>query len=216
MWSNGNSNWVHQSLTSEQVDTSQAKPIADLWNSLGVYSGTYRPDFVVFDKYERDAFDAYGIGYLWNQRALNNYMEMVRLVSIRLSDAPVMLWQIPGGHLQAASSDPDTRTSNASTECDYFFGNSLLAADQSNMKQYILNTLLPQAIYGTTSVQTYLTRDGQDWSVGHMNTARNARVFAILWGGGSTTSVGVYPTNDGGWLADRIKEFFQDPVMVLD
>jgi len=212
VWSNGTSNWVHQDLTSQEIDSAQAEPIADLWSLLYVYNGTYKPDFVVFDKYEMDSIAAASIGYFWNQRDIGNYLEFVRLLSGRLGNVPAMLWQVPGGHLQVSSGDMDSRDSHCSTECDFFLGGSLAQPNLSNLKSYILNTLLPAGIYGTTSVQTYLTQNGQDWSSSHLALAKNSRVFAILWGGGQTTSVGTFPSDDGGYLASRIAAYYLNPL----
>ncbi len=212
VWSNGNANWVHQDLTEQQIDDSQAAPVAQLWGALGVYDGDYAPHFLVFDKYERDAIQAAAIGYFWNQRDLKNFLSFVGLVSNHMDNIPVMLWQIPGGHLQTATGDVDLRNDNCSTECDFFFGNTLAASDMSNLKAYILSTVLPTGIYGTASIATYLTQDSQDWSKSHLALARDLNVFAILWGGGSTTSVGSIFTDDGGYLANQIKEYYEAPV----
>lgn len=211
VWSINSSNWVHQDLSAQQVADNYSAPVADLWNALGVYNGTYRPDFVVFDKYERDAASETGIGYLWNQRDLNNYMSFAKSISDKLGNYPVMLWQIPGGHMQLASEDVDTRENHGSTEPDYFFGDSNLKPDLSNVKSYFINIVLPSQIYGTSSIKTYLTQNSQDWTKGHMDVAKNSRVFSILWGGGDTTSIGKVGADDNGWLAGKVVEYYKNP-----
>jgi len=213
VWSTGSANWVHSNLTDAQIKTSYASPVATLWNQLGVYSGTYRPDFVVFDKYEMDATAAAGIGYLWNQRDLDNYLSFVRQISESLGNSPVMLWQIPGGHLQKTSGDVDTRGSHGSTEPDYFFGDSALKSDLSNVRPYILNLSLASGVYGFQgSAREYLTQNSQDWTAGRMSKARDCHVFSILWGGGQTTSVGTVGADDSGWLSSKIIEYYKNPV----
>lgn len=211
IWSTGSANWVHQDLSGQQVGDNYSALIADLWNALGVYNGTYRPDFVVFDKYERDAASETGIGYLWNQRDLNNYMTFVKAISDKLGNYPVMLWQMPGGHMQLTSGDVDTRENHGSTEPDYFFGDSNLQPDLSNVKSYFMNIVLPDGIYGTTSMKTYLTQNSQDWTKSHMDVAKNSRVFSILWGGGDTTSIGKVGADDNGWLAGKVIEYYKNP-----
>ncbi|GEM_PF-2045807 len=211
VWSISSSNWVHQDLSAQQVADNYSAPVADLWNALGVYNGTYRPDFVVFDKYERDAASEVGIGYLWNQRDIANYMNFTKSISDKLGNYPVMLWQIPGGHMQLASGDVDPRENHGSTEPDYFFGDANLKPDLSNVKSYFLNLAMPLSPYGTTSVKTYLTQNNQDWTKGHMDVAKDSRVFSILWGGGDTTSIGKVGADDNGWLANKVIEYYKNP-----
>ncbi|MHC9541107.1 MAG: cellulose binding domain-containing protein [Vulcanimicrobiota bacterium] len=212
VWSTGSANWVHNSLTDAQIKSSYATPVSTLWNQLGVYNGTYRPDFVVFDKYEMDATAAAAIGYLWNQRDLGNYMTFVKQISDSLGNKPVMLWQIPGGHLQKTSNDVDTRGSHGSTEPDYFFGDADLQPNLSNVQPYILNLSLPGGSYNFQgSAKEYLTQNNQSWTAGHMAKARDCRIFSILWGGGQTTSVGTVGANDNGWLSGKLIEYYRSP-----
>lgn len=117
-----------------------------------------------------------------------------------LGDIPVMLWQIPGGHLQIQGGI-DTRESHGSTAPNYFFGDGWLEPDLSNLKAYI-----PQ------ETKDYLLQDGYDWtSSNNMLKARESNVFPILWGGGNTTSVGKFPSDDGGWLSEKVLEYSQNP-----
>ncbi|MCP3968187.1 MAG: hypothetical protein GY750_00675 [Lentisphaerae bacterium] len=214
VWSGNSSNFVHNDMSTTEIVNNYSAPVADLWNALGVYNGTYKPDFVVFDKYEMDATAAYGIGYLWNQRDLDNYLIYVNGISTQLGNSPVMLWQIPGGHLQTVG-EIDTRDNHGSTEPDYFFGSSNLKSDLSNVKSYFLNLVLQQGAYNFSgTAQEYLTRNDQDWTIGNLEKARESKVFSILWGGGQTTSVGTFPTDDGGWLAQKIINYYKSPTFL--
>jgi hypothetical protein len=129
------------------------------------------------------------------------------------------MWQEPGGHLQIVG-DVDPRTSNASTCPDYFFGDPLLEADLSNLKPYLLAVTLGLPYVFTSgvphTVPGYLAMDGYDWTRdnGRLQRAAAGHVFAILWGGGNTTSVGVFPHDDGGWLAGKIIRYYAAPVPV--
>ena len=67
---------------------------------MEVYNGKYKPDFLVFDRYEMDDSAAYGVGYWYNARDWNNYLTFVQQISSGLGNQPVMLWQIHGGHIQ--------------------------------------------------------------------------------------------------------------------
>ena len=59
----------------------------------------------------------------------------------------------------------------------------------------------------------YMTMNGYNWSKdnGNLNVAANANVFAILWGGGQTQSVGTFPINDNGWLANKLINYYKNP-----
>lgn len=50
------------------------------------------------------------------------------------------------------------------------------------------------------------------WQTNNLQQAASSNVFAILWGGGNTTSVGSFPSDDGGWLANKINNYYKNPV----
>lgn len=112
--------------------------------------------------------------------------------------------------------DVDQRTNHASTEPDFFFGD--VANPLNNLQSYITNVQLTPSIYGTTSITTYLSMNttgnanNYTWTNSNLQQAANSHVFAILWGGGNTTSVGSFPSDDGGWLASKIIAYYKSPV----
>lgn len=218
LWGIGSANWVHANYTSSNLQTEIANPTAATIVSTSAYSGNYIPDFLVFDKYEMDAIPgATAIGYLYNSRDWTNVLAYVKSISETLGTIPVMLWQIPGGHLQQVG-DIDTRNSNGSTEPDFFFGDTYNPL--TNLKPYITAIQLPSSIYGTTNISTYLSMDelgntgDYTWSLSNLSQAADSHVFAILWGGGNTTSVGSFPSDDGGWLANKIINYYKNPTPI--
>jgi hypothetical protein len=215
LWGIGSSNWVHKNYSNETLKSQIADPTAALIISSGTYDPHYLPDFIVFDKYEMDALPgAVGSGYLYNARDLSNLLLYVKNISESLGSIPVMLWQIPGGHLQIKN-DVDTRNEHGSTEPDFFFGD--MQNPIPNLKPYITNISLPASIYGITNISNYLSMNETGgntytWQAPHLIQAVNSHVFSILWGGGNTTSVGVFPSNDNGWLANQIIRYYQNPI----
>lgn len=214
--------WIHQARTQSQLITEHVTTELEFLDKMQVYKNSeYRPNFLVFDKYERDIFDRNGQGgsyvaggYLYNAVDLNVYMQLVKEVGKGLNNIPVMLWQIPGGHLQITN-DADPRDDHASTEPDYFFGDNKLAADLKNLKPYIdgplnANTYNVSELPNVKTVVDYLNicPNGETncWQTGHMNLVKQANVFAILWGGGSTTGIAGTPlvADDNGWLFAKI------------
>ncbi len=78
------------------IRTAQGTAIANFINELGVYSGEYAPDFIAFDKFERDCFSPDALAhYAWNATCWFNYLGMVKHAAKALRK-PAMLWQIPG------------------------------------------------------------------------------------------------------------------------
>ncbi len=216
VWGVGSANWVHKNMSNDTLNATIISPTLETIQQVGMYKKPYPADFIVFDKYEMDAIpSATGVGYLFNARDWMNMLHYVKGISEGLNNLPVMLWQIPGGHLQQ-NDDVDTRQQNGSTEPDFFFGDTYNPLD--NLKTYILSLSLAHSIYGVEKIIDYLSMDingqmGQyHWQNSHLMDAKNSHVFAILWGGGNTTSVGVFPSDDGGWLASKIKHYYEQPM----
>ena len=73
VWNPGSANWLHADLTHAEVKSTITTPTSELWHNLQVYSGHYKPDFVVFDKFERDPIPAATkAGFTWNARDWDN------------------------------------------------------------------------------------------------------------------------------------------------
>ncbi|MCE7506349.1 hypothetical protein LZG75_08855 [Polynucleobacter sp. IMCC30063] len=72
-----------------------------------------------------------------------------------------------------------------------------------------------QVTYQQYLMQYQLKSNNYDWSKdnGKLKLAAQNNVFAILWGGGQTTSViqNFSNNNDNGWLAGKIKAYFTNP-----
>ncbi|WP_150468326.1 hypothetical protein [Francisella sp. SYW-9] len=212
VWNVNSANWVHKYSNYEQIKSEITDPTLNLWDDIGVYSGEYKPDFLVFDKYEMDALPAAaGIGYLWNQRDWKNYLMYVQQMSQGLDGVPVMLWQMPGGHLQITDSKY-SGYSHGSTAPDFFFGDDRLKPNLSNVEEYIQNIVLPSSAYqcgDSCGAVQYLNKYNANWHTNHLSLAAHSNVFAILWGGGQTTSVGTFPLAGGGsdWLASKVNNY---------
>ena len=198
LWSPGSSLWIHDGHSDDYIKNNIAQGTVDLWNDLEVYTGTYKPDFLVFDKYEMDVL--YTSSWLFNDTDWESYLSYVKNISKGLGDQPVMLWQLPGGHIQKVG-DVDTRTDHGATAPNYFLGDPNLASDLSNAASHV-----------DQGVRNYLNSNGYDWSNSNqMQQAKDCNVFSMLWGGGNTTSVGTFPYNDGGWLSSRINSYYLNP-----
>ncbi|MCC4237895.1 hypothetical protein LL266_15475 [Vibrio anguillarum] len=76
LWAVGSANWIHSTDDNSQ---NTGKDVADFVNSLQVYSGNYVPDYIVFDKYERDGFGSEAIAnYAYNATSWTRYLSYVK------------------------------------------------------------------------------------------------------------------------------------------
>lgn len=217
LWAPGSATWVKQNLTPAQIKTI-SDSVANIFNQLGVYSGPYKPDFLAFDKYERDGFgnEARPVGYAFNARDWKNYVAFANDVS-RALDTPAVLWQIPGGHMATAAENYDKSwlELHSANAPDFFLGNSAISSNLNAIDPTVLALTTPATIYGgANTILQYLQQDnGYDWSQNNLLNAVDNNIVAILWGGGSTTGVVTIGTNgdDNGWLANKLKHYYQQP-----
>lgn len=216
LWNPGSANWVHDQYSGLQAVWNEAsQSVAMFIESIGAYAdNAYRPDFITFDKYERDGFSSVGrANYAFGAREWDNYLNYVRQITDSI-DIPAMLWQIPGGHMPTngeaiGAYDIANHSSSAAT---YFFGDDNVGTSISNIRSEVLTIPLNPAVYdGAASVSDLLQQTpGYDWSLSRLRHAAYSNVFAILWGGGSTTSVVPIATNGGGdndWLKNKIVSY---------
>ncbi|EDQ7094537.1 chitinase, partial [Salmonella enterica subsp. arizonae] len=180
-----------------------------------VYSGKYPPDFIAFDKFERDCFSPDALAhYGWNATCWLNYLAMIKQVTKMLL-TPAMLWQITGGHMptveEGVSKIPAAHFASGGT---FFMGDARIDSNPETLSLQLLNTALNSATYGVPTVGDFLRKDkGHDCSQMQTLNLPDFNVFSILWGGGSTISITTIHSNgeDGGWLADKMVEYYAAP-----
>lgn len=225
IWSTGDSLWVH-SLTESQIDTQISTPLVNFMDSLEVYEGPWKPDFLVFDRYERDSFSDISRfnGYAYNNLDWQAYFTHIKQVSKKMGDIPIMLWQIPGGHMPVIGEDtgPYSLTDHSCSAAPYILGDPRIGTDLTKINPTVLNLNLPDPNkYGRQSPSTVKelleVGEGYDWSTNHLQDLIDMNVFAILWGGGTTTSVGSIETNgdDNGWLAEKVRNYYLSPKYLI-
>jgi hypothetical protein len=209
----------------------------------GARGKSYVPDYFVFDRYETDDSASAGDGTLYNARAWDNYLTAVEQISAKNNNIPTMMWQIPGSHIPyAGEKHPELYNDTHgeyvfSTAPVYFFGDSNL---KSNLNNIILGSgdTTNGAVgdypmdCGSTAYNCATNSDYQQYLLAYKGkpnnfnwgkdnaklarAAKNAHLFAILWGGGDTTSVikNFSNTDDHGWLAGKIKTYYKNPTII--
>ena len=235
LWNPGSAHWVHKKYTGERdVWNNASKGVAVFSKWIGAYDDNdYRPDFLTFDKYERDGFGAAGKpSYAFSSREWDNYLMYVKQITDFIG-TPAMLWQIPGGHMVTKTEDLSGEshlcTDNESDGCfrhldtaiygghsasggSYFMGDKEIGTDVGNIRQDVLNIALSGSHYnGATKVGDLLGQDSShNWGASELRHSVFSNAFAILWGGGETTgSVPISTNKTGGynWLKNKIVDY---------
>jgi hypothetical protein len=216
VWSTGSALWVYDLANEANDAQTVGSEVATFINNLGVYTGDWKPDFIAFDRYERDCFGPDGRSfYAWMPKHWDKYLDYCKVVAEGIGNPPIMLWQIPGGHIPTHSEtlvnfDPN-RFSSAAPQ--YLLGDSALDSGASNAADIVKNIPLSGTHYGTSStVGELLANDPHDWSTNQLKRLADMHVFNICWGGGATLSTVPIGTNgnDDGWLANKIKSYNND------
>ena len=231
----GNAYWIHNQYAGERkLWESASKSVAIFIKWIGAYDNdadestvyAYKPDFLVFDKYERDGLGASGkSNYAFSSRAWDNYLMYVKQITDFI-DIPAMLWQIPGGHMVAKNEnlsgasklcendneedgcfrhlDTDTHEGHSATGGTYFMGDKNIGSNpKDTIKEDVLNISISGIQYnGATNLRTLLEQTdhdlGFDWGKSKLRHAAFSNVFAILWGGRETTGSVPISTNKTG------------------
>ncbi|MEW7278346.1 T9SS type A sorting domain-containing protein [Aquimarina sp. 2201CG1-2-11] len=218
VWAAGSARWVFEGAGEFNDPVSEAIEVADFMNDLELYTGDWKPDFIAFDRYERDCFGPAAVqNYAWTAKHWDKYLVFCKEIAERIGNAPIMLWQIPGGHM-ATTDEVLTNYSvslHSSASAPFFLGDSRIGTNLNTIRQDIKNiSLLPH--YQANNVGELLADDnGYDWGTSNLQRLANMNVFSILWGGGSTTGVGPIGTNgdDDGWLAQKITDYYNGPLV---
>ena len=180
-----------------------------------MYSVEYAPDFIAFDKFERDCFSPDALAhYGWNATCWFNYLGMVKQAAKDLHK-PAMLWQIPGGHMPTVDEgNSKIAAAHYASGGSFFMGDARIGSDLNTIASDLLNTAVNSATYGVATVGDFLRQDnGYDWGQMQALNLPDYNVFSVLWGGGSTVSITTIHSNgeDGGWLAEKMVEYYSAP-----
>ncbi|MDQ8038933.1 MAG: hypothetical protein REH83_00835 [Rickettsiella sp.] len=226
-WGPINAYWA---IEEEDNTEKKAKSVIDFIKLLKVYEGEWKPQFIVFDKYERDDFSNISKfnSFAWNSTNWKRYLHYVGLISDAIN-IPTMLWQIPGGHMPTKDeNDHPVRADHGGSGGTFFLGDHRIGNNLAAIHPTLLNAKLSKMdpnsasrlmkLYGVTEdkVSALLRKDETyNWSFCQLMNAVFQNVFAILWGGGTTTSVISYVDGaDPNWMPSKIKEYYKNPVIL--
>ena len=197
-----------------------ATTTAEYYDAAGINS--YGTEFISIDKYGLDG--AYEAGapenpkdsrWLWNADIWNNYLLYTKTLH-EVTEQPVVLWQLPVGHLNSTQT-PDSYDggnfddlSNAVSHYEdsaptFFFGDTFKAGGDKRTEYFSTNEANDSKITAEGDMIT--------WG-GHMEEAKDAGVISMLFGAGvgaSTDAVGSPPTDDYWWIT-KAQHYFKNPL----
>lgn len=201
--------------------TQTATEIAAYAVEAGVLS--HGADFLSIDKYGLDA----GIQnpdnpaestWFWNADHWSNYLLVVEAIK-RESGLPVVLWQIPVGHINSSTAKnavtgeefpalSNTHRNYEDSATTWFLGDTFRPGD--NRKPYFLSNRGGDSKLSSSS-------DSVTWG-SHMEEIAKAGAISVLFGAGvgqSTDGVGSPPSDDGFWI-QKVQDYYLNGPVELD
>lgn len=200
-----------------------AKETADYYYSAGITS--YGADFISIDKYGLDgafetgaADDPEKSKWFWNADIWNNYLLYTETLH-KETKLPVVLWQIPVGHINGSESispydgEKFNELENKAgyyedSATTYFFGDTFKGGNSNRTNYFGKNQ----------SNDEKIKADGDTITWGsHIEEAKKSGIISILFGAGvgaSTDAVGSPPTDDYFWITKA--QHYYDNVVMLD
>lgn len=201
----------------------EAKAITQYYLNAGVAS--YGAKFLSIDKYGLDAAtaeaaaasDPAGSTWFWNADQWGNYLMFVKAMH-DTSGLPITLWQLPVGHINSSQTAdpytgglfPDLTNSNSQGEDSaptFLFGDTF-ASSGPRLSFFSADR---GGDAGVSAAGGFVT-----WSQ-HLSAAATAGVTMALFGagvGGSTTNVGLPPT-DSDWWITKAQQYLEQPVPLV-
>lgn len=167
-WQTGSITWIHkinhlgydQSTLDSNIQleaTKLANWLKDM-NMVGNAAGDYKPDFIYFDKYERDPIPGYvSTGFAFNGADWDTYLKYMADTDSEIDNLPVAIWQMPGSSLQITGA---TFTGDlAATVPNWVFGTPELNNDFSNIASEL--NLSSQQFTSNMNTSVYFTKNSK-------------------------------------------------------
>ncbi|KAG6815401.1 hypothetical protein H0H87_002219 [Tephrocybe sp. NHM501043] len=205
--------WIYNS----SIDpVTVADNMATYIQSLAVYgNANYCPDFLAIDRYERDDFvsDSYLNGFCFGPYEWPRFFDFCERLSGKLKVA-VMPWQIPSSHTPLTS---DSVTDNLDpqhwgTGGSYILGDAQLSSNVQNINRTILGLDFFGLVWTYGTPEDMFKRVAFDWSKPAYRDFPLRGIFAVLFGGGSTTGIASNIGNAVPFVTDRLHDYMENPI----
>jgi hypothetical protein len=211
LWQTGSSFWVY----GDDDPMSIAQQTADYVNSLGVYDGENRPDYLAVDRYEADdlTIRSYGNGYLYGPREWDRFFEFCRNMGL-IMHVPIMAWQIPSSRLPLVSDavNDDFDSQHWGTGGTHVLGDAGINSDMHNINPKILALQVPNVPIGPTVADVFRHSEPFDMTNPAYLGFPVRGIFAVLLGGGSTTGIVSSVGNAVPWVTNKLNAYMENPI----
>ena len=82
VWAAGSGLWVFEEAGEFDTAANQGAEVIDFINNLELYTGPWKPDFIAFDRYERDCFGPAAItSYAWTAKHWDRYLDFCKIIA---------------------------------------------------------------------------------------------------------------------------------------
>lgn len=213
LWGGGSSAWVYSRDATKPGPADSANATAQYIQSLGVYSGTYCPDFLAVDRYEADDFTqrGYANSYCYGPYEWGRFFDFCGSLSLALQ-VPVMPWQIPASRIPNKSEAvSNLETENWGSGGTYLFGDPAISGDPANIHPTVLG-IKPAALVPHPDVRDlFEAAQPYDLSAPAYLDFPLRGIFTVLLGGGATTGIASNIGKTGPWTQDKLHTYMQAP-----
>lgn len=188
-------------------------------------------DFICFDKYGLDAGFEKKLpqqsNWFWNYELWRCYIDFVQQVSIYMKDLPVVLWQIPVGHISDGAAHTVLNNTNNRFEdsaAAFFFGQEFATpgaggTPQEDPKLTYLAQYAPRDLADRQRLLVFANGATTVWRPYYPHLlAQN--VIGVYFGAGVGISTShaahtfLEAPTDGGFMIRRMAEYIRNPVVL--
>lgn len=231
-WDNGGNGIIHRTERygmekGREIIVNNAKNLTQFAIDAGV---DYKTDFIAIDKYGLDGGQQADAGtkpegstWLWNADLWNNYLLFVKTIH-DTSKLPVILWQIPVGHI-----DNSTLVSPYTGNPFSILGNATSSRYEDSAPTFFLgdtfsatNLLRTNAYFALNlSNDPKISQNGSQITWGsHTQETVDSGVVAVLFGAGvgastqgtpSPSNVDISKPTDDYWWITKAQQYFEHP-----
>ncbi len=209
--------WAQMGWDAGRIYIAQiARDIAAYAVEAGVLS--HSADFLSIDKYGLDAGvknpdDPFNSPWFWNSDHWSSYLLVAEEIK-RESGLPVILWQVPVGHINQSTATSaytgekfpeltNTHINYEDSATTWFLGDTFKPGNQNRMAHFLGNKVNDSKFSASS--------DSITWG-SHMEETARAGVTAVLFGAGvgqSTDGVGSPPSEDYFWI-QKVQEYYSN------
>ena len=215
LWGSGSAVWIFDHPPDPKNDPATvAQTTVNYINSLSLFNGPYRPDFLAVDRYERDDFVPDAGVYRFGPHEWPRFFDFCKAISMSLK-VPVTPWQIPSSRTPLVKdSVTNLETEHWGTGGSYILGDEGLSSNYYNANSNILALQFNNEYVPYKTVKDLFAKQPFDWSKPAYHDFPLRGIFAVLLGGGQTTGIVTDTVKklEGAFARDKLHAYMDHPI----